>query len=169
MLKKVMTIIGIVLVIGLLVASTFVEPPKRETLSNDPNEIMKNAERESKAVKDDQKKDFTYISVSEYLDLSQKDENIIFLLGKDNCPYCKTAIPILQELAKKYKLTIYYLNITKFQGDDQDRFLESNEFFKTVGTPFLFITNQEDLLDYINGLTDTAHYKKFFKENGFIE
>ncbi len=169
MKKKLLIIGGIVLAIVLLAISSFITPQQKEVLSNDPKVIMANAEKEAKEATDKNQKELINITVDEYLEMSKRDENLIFLLGKDDCKFCETAIPILQQLSKEYKLDIYYLNITKFTGDDQEKFLSTNNDFSHVGTPYLFVVNQEDVIDFNNGLTDKAHYKQFFKENGFIE
>ncbi len=168
MKKKILTIIGIILVLGLLLLSALVAPGDGE-LSNDPERIISNAESESKEASKKNQKEIINITVSKYLELSKEAKNNIFLLGKDGCPYCTVAIPILQRISKDYDLDIYYLNISTFTEEDTENFLNTNSSFQTVGTPFLFIVNEEEVLDYVNGLTDTAHYKKFFKENGFIE
>ncbi len=175
--KTVKTIIIAVVILALIVLMFFVGGSTKETsntssgeLSNDPEVILSNAERESAAVTEAEKKEFPQIDVNTYLAYYADSEARVILLARPTCHYCQIAEPIIQKMAKDYDLTIYYLNTDNFVGDDQSNFVNSNEVFANgYGTPYLFVVKDNAIVDAVDGLTDAAHYEAFFAMNGFIE
>ncbi len=142
--------------------------PEQE-IYEDGNTIIANAKQESASVKDSEKKDFTQIDVSTYLEYLNGSEAKIILLARPTCGYCQIAEPIIQNVAYEYNIDINYLNIDNFQGSDQTDFVKSSEeFSEGYGTPFLFIVKDGGIIDSVDGLTDKSHYIQFFTKNGYI-
>ena len=138
-------------------------------LSDDPSVILANAEVESAAVKEEEMADFTEIDVNTYLSYYAGSEAKIILLARPTCHYCTIAEPILHKIAKDYNLEINYLNPDNFTEEDQTAFIYSDaEFNAGYGTPFLFIVRDNQMIDKVDGLTDTAHYIYFFQVNDYI-
>lgn len=173
--KKVLTIGGIVVLVVLLVLTMSIKPKEgagevKKTVSNDPNVILSNAEKESAAVKEDEKGEFIQIDIDKYLEYYNGSEAKIILLARPTCHYCQIAEPIIQKLVKDYNLEVNYLNTDNFTEDTQATFVQSDEAFSEgFGTPYLFIVKDSSIVDSVDGLTDTAHYESFFSTNGFIE
>jgi len=139
-------------------------------LSEDPDVILANAETESAAVTEDQMGDFVDVDVNTYLSYYAGSEAKIILLARPTCHYCTIAEPILHKLVKDYNLEINYLNPDNFTEEDQTNFVKSDaEFNAGYGTPFLFIVRDNQIVDKVDGLTDTAHYIYFFQVNGYIK
>lgn len=174
MKNKILIIIGVVLAVVLIVISSLIGTDNKTSSTSDKATedgltIVTNAQKESDAVKEDEKKEFTQINVDKYLEYYAGEENKIILVARPTCHYCQIAEPILQNLAFKYDLEINYLNTDEFSDDDQTNFVNSDETFKDgFGTPFLLIVSNNKIVESISGLTDTAHYTSFFKTNGFI-
>jgi len=171
--KKVLTIVGIIIIVIIIVLSFIVGPNNKNDgisdLSNDPQVIITNAQQESAAVKEEEKKEFAQIDVATYLDYYRGSELKIILLARPTCQYCQIAEPILQKIAKEYNLDIHYLNTDNFTDDSQADFVQSNEVFADgYGTPYLFLVKDGTIVDSVDGLTDRAHYISFFTVNGFI-
>lgn len=138
-------------------------------LSDDPSVILANAEVESAAVKEEEMADFIEIDTNTYLSYYAGSEAKIILLARPTCHYCTIAEPILHKVAKDYNLEINYLNPDNFTAEDQTAFVGSDEEFKEgYGTPFLFIVRDNQIIDKVDGLTDTAHYIYFFQVNDYI-
>lgn len=138
-------------------------------LSNDPEVILANAESESAAVTEEEMADFTEIDTNTYLSYYAGSEAKIILLARPTCHYCTIAEPILHKIAKDYNLEINYLNPDNFTEEDQTAFIYSDaEFNAGYGTPFLFIVRDNQMIDKVDGLTDTAHYIYFFQVNDYI-
>ncbi len=170
--SKIFLVIGIVLIIGVLIISILVSPNDEDgekTISNDPDTILDNAKKESKKVKDSEKKDFKIISIDDYFELLQGNDSSIILIGRDGCQYCQIAEPIIHKIAKKYDLDINYLGLDDLEQEDLDRLLNSSDKLSGVGTPVILIVSNNDVIDKYDGMTDTAHYEEFFEKNNFIK
>lgn len=168
--KKWLGITGVVvLVIGLIIISSFITPNKGESSTENIKEIIYNAQEESEKVKEEEQKEFIEINIDEYLNKYNGEEKTLVLIGRPTCHYCQIAEPILHNIAYNYDITINYLNTDNFQNDDGRKLVESDQFFSEgFGTPLLLVVSNGNINDKINGLTDTKHYKEFLKENGYI-
>ncbi len=171
--KKIFTILLIIILIILLVASFFIsdkETSSSSTKSNDTKAILTNAQKEANVISEDEKKEFTNIDLSQYLQMYNSNENNLIFIGRPTCSYCQIAEPIIHKLAKEYDLTIYYLNTDNFTQDDKAAFKESDEYFQNgYGTPMLLVVSNTEIVDIVDGLTDTAHYIDFLKKNNYIK
>lgn len=171
--NKILVILGIVLAVILIIICSMVGTDSNNTKTDkvveDGQTIVTNAQKESEAVKDDEKKEFTQINVDKYLEYYAGEENKIILVARPTCHYCQIAEPILQNISFKYNIEINYLNTDEFSDDDQTKFINSDDTFKDgFGTPFLLIVSNNKIVSSVNGLTDEDHYISFFKTNGFI-
>lgn len=171
--NKILVILGIVLAAILIIICSMVgtdsNNTKTDKVMEDGQTIVTNAQKESEAVKDDEKKEFTQINVDKYLEYYAGEENKIILVARPTCHYCQIAEPILQNISFKYNIEINYLNTDEFSDDDQTKFVNSDDTFKDgFGTPFLLIVSNNKIVSSVNGLTDEDHYISFFKTNGFI-
>lgn len=171
--NKILVILGIVLAVILIIICSMVgtdsNNTKTDKVMEDGQTIVTNAQKESEAVKDEEKKEFTQINVDKYLEYYAGEENKIILVARPTCHYCQIAEPILQNISFKYNIEINYLNTDEFRDDDQTKFVNSDDTFKDgFGTPFLLIVSNNKIVSSVNGLTDEDHYISFFKTNGFI-
>lgn len=175
--KKVLGIIAGVVVVIVILLACFVggdkDTSKKSTakeLSNDPDVILANAQQESSAVKEEDKKEFEQIDVTKYLEYYSGSEGKLVLLARPTCSYCMIATPIIQSIMKEYNIEVSYLNTDNFTSDDQTAFVKSNEEFSTgFGTPMLLLVKENQIVDKIDGMTDSAHYIEFFQKNGYIK
>lgn len=162
-------------IIGLILISATISPNKNEksTTTNDTQSseesVLDIAQKESDKITESEMKDFININVETYLEYYKASKKRIVLMARPTCQYCQIAEPILQKIAKDYKLDIYYLNTSEVVVEDQERLLNSNEIFQNgFGTPFLVIVQNSKIVDYVDGLTDTTHYLQTFKNSGLI-
>lgn len=178
-------VIGIVVAIGILllcalcyfasVAATndagdsYTENNSSTTTSTDAADMTTRAQEESANVPDDEQKDFNEISVSEYLDLYDGEEDTLVLFASPTCGYCQIAEPILHHIAYQYDLTINYVDVSAMDSDEQADLLDSNTYFEQLGTPSLLVVSNGEIVDSVDGLVDTATYTDFFTTYGFIE
>lgn len=174
--KKGLKIAGIVIGVLIVLVLAFTVGNKEEKttttaeLSNNPSDILENAKKESAAVTEKDKKEFPQIDVDTYLEYYNGSEEKLILLARPTCGYCQIAEPILQKMAKDYDITIYYLNTDNFTDESQAKFIQSDELFQSgFGTPLLLIVKEGAIVDKVDGLTDTAHYKEFFTGHGYIQ
>lgn len=100
-----------------------------------------------------------YISAKEALEVLKSDSAIIYA-GAPWCPWCRNAVPVILELAKKKKVdTIYYLELDDIKSNFE---IEDGELKKTVdGTDDyyeLLDALGEHLDDYILKDSDGKEY-----------
>ena len=141
-------------------------------LSDDPEEVMNNLQMESAAVADDEKGEFgAQINLEQYLELYNKEgEYSAVLVARPTCGYCELVTPVIQKIIKDYSIYISYLNTDDFSEDDMGNFIRSDALFEEgFGTPMLLVVGNEEILDSIDGATDTAHYIDFLKKYKFIK
>lgn len=173
--NKYLKIAGVAFVVIALIVATFFIGDKDNgsgtsgNLSNDADTIFANAQAESAAVSEKEKKAYNKIDVATYLDYYEASEAKLILLGRDGCPYCQIANPIIQNIAYTYDIEINYLDVDEFTEETQTAFVQSDEEFSSgFGTPFLFIAGYGQIIDKVDGLTDKAHYIDFLKAYGYI-
>lgn len=169
--KKILPIIGVIIVILLIIISSIVSKDEEDKVisTEDSNNIMANAQTESASISEKDKKDFINIDVDTYLAYLQNEEKKLVLLARPTCTYCQIADPILKKISKDYNINIYYLNTDEFKDNDQNNFVSSNELFQSgFGTPMLLLVGNNSIIDYVDGLTDTAHYLEFLRKNELI-
>lgn len=174
--KKVNIIIAIVaciVVIGCFFATSNIkkEGTGLPNTNSNVDEVTARAEKESAAVKDDEKKEFAVAeNVDHYLNLyNATDKKRLVLVASPNCGYCQIATPIIQNIAFEHDIKIYYLDSSKFDGDAQAKFIASNEAFASgFGTPMLLLVSDGKIHDSVDGLVDRAGYVAFFTKHGYI-
>ena len=101
-----------------------------------------------------------YIDAKKALDVLNSDKAVIYV-GANWCPWCRKAVPIMLDVAKKLKIdTIYYLNLdnekSKFEIKD-DKLITTQE--GTDNYYKLLDALEEYLEDY--KLTDTSTGKEY--------
>ena len=172
--KKLGITIGIVIVLLLVMILAFnvgSEEVDSELSQYDPDvqrQIL-NAQKESAAVDKDEKKDFTEISVDDWYQYKASGGGTLVLAASPTCSYCQVAEPIIQNIMYKNNLDIKYLDVSKFDEETLQKFIDSDELFKDgFGTPILFIIGEGKIIDIVDGLTDTEHYEEFFRNYNLI-
>lgn len=116
--KKIIITITFILVILLIGIGLYLilRPSKDALKFKQEYEALNNTIRESDGatynnVKISKNNPIKYIDCQEALEILKKEEAIIYI-GAPWCPWCRNAIPVLFEAAKKQKVkTIYYLNL----------------------------------------------------------
>lgn len=168
-----LVLVGIILVLLIIASSVGNKDSKGKSsnqLSENVDEILSNAQKESSNVKEEEQKDLPEINMDTYLEYYNGEEKKIVLLARPTCSYCQIAEPIIKKVAKDYDLAIDYLNTDNFKDDDTQKLINSDEFFKEgYGTPILLVVGEGKIIDKVDGLTDSAHYVDFFKRNEFIK
>ena len=163
------TIIIVVSFLLLIIISFTINDNKQELLSDDQNVILANAEQESSSINSKKMKQHIEINIDTFFKYYNKNKEKIILFARPSCHYCEIAEPIIKNLAYEYNLNIYAINTETITEEEKNKLLETNDFFKSLGTPTLIIVKNGTILDSINGLTDRAHYKKLLKDNNYIK
>lgn len=97
-------------------------------------------------------------------------ETFILVVSKTECPYCQLYLPKVEDIAKNYKLKIYYVNTDKFTADESDAFSSYIDYQGSTPTT-VFITNGEEKTK-LNRIHGNVKYEKIiekFKKAGYIK
>lgn len=172
--KKVSIILGVVAIVVILICfltSNVDGTGKKESIkgATTTEEIMQNAQNEAAVILEEERVSLSDIAVEDYLDFYSGDSNTLVFVGSESCPYCAIAKPIIEHLAYEYDLDVRFLNTANFSGDDESNFINSNEVFSSgFGIPILLYVGNDELIDMVDGLTDTEHYIEFLTTNKII-
>lgn len=164
LVKKVLSITGIVLVIALVIGVAYGTSNMKDDKSGKTN----NKTSETIALEE---AGFNEVTLEEYLELIKEPEKNIILVARPTCGYCEAFAPILSEAADDLKLGINYIDTDKFSQDDWTVFTESLDYLKTEewGTPLTLIVQNGEVVAENNGYSELDAIKDFFKKNGFGE
>lgn len=95
-------------------------------------------------------------------------EDFILIVSQSTCSHCVEYKPILERIANKNKINIYYIDYDK--SDNKEEFLE--EFDLDGSTPITLFFNEgkeKSILNRINGTVSEKKALEKFKKMGFIK
>ena len=113
---------------------------------------------------------FSKIGYKEIIEKIEDKEDLILLISQTTCSHCENYKPKLKDVAKKYKLHVYYIDIDLLEEDEYDE-LDSYLSFASSGTPitiFLKDGNETTVANRIKGDSSKDKIIKKLKSNGFI-
>ena len=70
-------------------------------------------------------------------------DSFILVVSKTKCPYCQLYLPKVEDIAKKYKIKVYYVNTDNFTADESNSFSSYIDYQGSTPTT-VFITNGEE-------------------------
>ena len=114
---------------------------------------------------------FSKIGYKEIIEKIEDKEDLILLISQTTCSHCENYKPKLKDVAKKYKLHVYYIDVDLLDEDEYDE-LNSYLSFASSGTPitiFLKDGNESTVANRIKGDSSKDKIVKKLKSNGFIE
>lgn len=121
-MKKKSNILGNVLIIGIVLIVLLIA-----------SMISKNSGSGSVRVKE--------ISFQEYSEKSQEDEFTVYLIGRNECSHCMEYKPLVNQVANKYNIDVYYINLDNVLYDEyvylHDNISILKEQFSSDGDPII--------------------------------
>ena len=159
MKHKILTILYILFVTSIIVASSF---------------IVSNYKRKEELIQKqkDSTRNFIKIDIDNYVELLNGKELSFIYLASDDCKYCKKQTNELNELLATIKFTVFYLNLDKVNNLDYNtKLISSYEEFKEngIGTPTLLLVKEGKVVMYKRGLTSKMNILKLLSENDFLK
>ncbi len=115
-------LIGGVIFLVLLIISFFIVKYELDRKNSDAYRFKEEYESLNNTVREsdgatynnltiDSENPIKYVSVKEAIEVLDKEQAILYV-GANWCPWCRNAVPVLLDVAKKYNIdTIYYLNL----------------------------------------------------------
>lgn len=111
------------------------------------------------------------VDIDNYLKLIKSKGNHIVFIGRETCSWCQKYKPVMTNVAKKYDITLYYIDTYKFEGEDWNNFTASESYLtdNQWGTPLTFLYSDGKLVDTIGGYVDESGVYEFLVKNGVIK
>lgn len=136
----------------------------------DEDSILETATKEAGEVSDDERTKPTAISMDEYLEAYQNEENTVVLFSRDTCEYCKLATPILENIIYEGHVDLKYIDLATLSDEDKNTLATSDDYFSEgISTPLLVVVGNGSIVDTVEGLVTKEDYIAFFQEYGFME
>ena len=113
---------------------------------------------------------FKEIKYDEIIEKLDNKEDVVLLISQTTCSHCASYKPKLEDVAKEYKINVYYIDIDLLDDDEYDE-LNSRLSFATSGTPLtIFLKDGEEstVANRIKGDSSRDKIIKKLKSNGFI-
>ena len=107
-----------------------------------------------------------------YRDISN-GKTVITVYGASYCSHCHDYYPVIQKLATKYDLNLYFFEVDTLKSEDNasyDKLMNSFEVKDYTGSvPFTFIMSGGDYKAYTEGFVSRDYTVNFLKTNGIIK
>ncbi len=113
-----------------------------------------------------------YLKQLKYNDVIEKIENkekFVLLLSQTTCAHCKDFKPKLRSVARKYKLTVYYLETNLLSDKESEELKKHFNFEGTPTTVFVEDGMEATAANRINGDVSKEKIISKFKSNGYIK
>lgn len=113
----------------------------------------------------------SYFNKIKYEDLIEKIENkedFVLLISRTTCSHCVTYKPKLKEVANKYKVNIYYIDVDLLSDAEDDNLTSYINYDGTPVTVFLRNGEEKTVANRINGDASKEKIERKLKNNGFI-
>lgn len=109
--------------------------------------------------------------IDKYNELYNNDELSIIYIGRTGCGYCEKYDPVIKEVVEEYKLSYYYIDLSKLTKSDRESLYNSGEVFKdeNFGTPTTIIASNKNILKSHIGYMDKDNLIKFLQETKVIK
>lgn len=120
----------------------------------------------------DDTSNLTLIDYDQYKEIYDSKEKSIVVLGQTGCGACTAFKPVINEIAKEYGITIYFVNLTDWEQSETYDLMGSLSYFKereSFGTPLTLIIENGDNIDEQEGHNSKDTTLAFFKKHGFIK
>ena len=104
-------------------------------------------------------------------ELTKKIENkdsFVLVIGSETCSACEAFKPTMEQVIKKYNLTIYYINIYPLTTEEKAK-LVSYIYYTNTPTTIIFTNGEnKDTHDNIVGAVSYDKVVQKLKEKGYI-
>ncbi len=112
---------------------------------------------------------FVNTTIAEYIALKDGSSPSIIYFGRPTCSYCDMIIPHLNELISTYGITINYVNTDELTSDEFQSMMDSDEHFAgSWGTPLIFIVQNGEKVDMLEGYAEIDTITSLLKDNNII-
>ncbi|MCI9233610.1 MAG: thioredoxin family protein [Bacilli bacterium] len=130
------------------------------------------ASKDSSSNNTDEYQNLTFIDYDEYQEIYESKEKSIIVIGQTGCGACTSFKPIINDIAKEYNITIYFVNLTDWTKRESYDLMSSLSYFKdreSFGTPLMLILENGDNIGEQEGYNKKDTTIDFLRNQGFIK
>lgn len=109
------------------------------------------------------------IGLSDVQNKIKNKEDFSLFVGSTNCSHCDSYKVKLNKLIKKYKLEIFYIDVSTLTEKEKDILKDSVNYRATPTTTFFKDGVECDSIKKIVGDKDEPYIIEKFKNNGYIK
>lgn len=95
-------------------------------------------------------------SIDNFITLMESDEINTIVVSQTICSYCDDYKKVINKIAFEEDIDIYVIEYDTLKEKDKDKFREQNERLNDFGTPLTIFTQNNEIIDEINGNTTAA-------------
>ena len=104
----------------------------------------------------------------------QKDvragNTVVTVIGASYCEHCQAYKPVVQALANKHNINLYFYEIDTLSETDQDKLTSSFDLPDYEGrVPYTFVMRDGQFVKSYEGFQDQSQISAFFLETGVIK
>lgn len=112
---------------------------------------------------------FNEISFNDIMEKIENKDDVVLLISQTTCSHCISYKPKLKDVANKYKLNIYYIDVDLLNEDEAKELKSKISYTGTPVTVFLKNGEEKTAANRINGDASKDKIVKKLKNNGFID
>ena len=112
---------------------------------------------------------FNEISFNDIMEKIENKDDVVLLISQTTCSHCISYKPKLKDVANKYKLNIYYIEVDLLNEDEAKELKSKISYTGTPVTVFLKNGEEKTAANRINGDASKDKIVKKLKNNGFID
>lgn len=96
-------------------------------------------------------KEYEEISYDEFITKIDNKDDFILFIGSATCSHCASFKTTINSIIQKYQIKIYYIDINKFNVDQENKFRSYINFGGTPTTVFIYSGEEKTTYNRING------------------
>ncbi len=154
--KKLITIFGIVLAVGLFIGLSFlIDVSGKNSESNENNENSSSG---------------TTADIESWYNKSTNGDEIVTVIASSTCPHCQEYKPVIENLASEKGFTLYFFEADYLDETDYTMLTGTFEIENYTGAvPYTFIVKDGKFVADTIGYSDEDTTISFLKENNIIK
>ena len=108
------------------------------------------------------------LKYDEVIEMMKNKEDFILVISQTTCNHCISYKPKLEEIAKEYKIQMYYIQVDLLSEEEDKEFSSYINYDGTPATVFIRNGEEKTMASRINGNQSTSTIKMKLKANGWI-
>lgn len=109
------------------------------------------------------------LKCDEVIEKINNKESFVLVISQTTCTHCISYKPVLESVAKKYKIKTYYVDVNLFSEEEDNEFKKYVSYSDTPSTLFIKDGEETTRANRIVGEANEEKIVSKLKQNGFIK